>query len=186
MELLNYLQKFSYLNDEISHKIDQVFETFEFKKGEILVEENTKKRNIIYFEKGITRAFYHKEDKEITHFFFAETSFYLPMMSILLQKNPIFNIQAMEDGVARVVPFSQIEQLAEEYLILYKLINQELTRFSVRVNTKMLGIQFQSAQERYELLLAEYPNILQRVPLGYIASFLGITQQRLSVIRGFK
>ena len=40
-----------------------------------------------------------------------------------------------------------------------------------------------SAQERYEYLTKECPELFQRVKLGYIASFLGITQQSLSRIR---
>ena len=48
---------------------------------------------------------------------------------------------------------------------------------------RLYAIQFQSAQERYNTLLAQYPTLLQQVSLGHIASYLGITQQTLSVIR---
>ena len=44
-------------------------------------------------------------------------------------------------------------------------------------------VKFQTAQERYQWLLNNYPQILLRAPLGHIASLLGITQQTLSVIR---
>ena len=45
-------------------------------------------------------------------------------------------------------------------------------------------LQFHSADERYEILLKETPNLIKRVPLKYIASYLGITQTSLSRIRG--
>jgi hypothetical protein len=48
------------------------------------------------------------------------------------------------------------------------------------------SIQFHSAEERYNSLLHTTPNVLQRVPLKYIASYLGITQVSLSRIRGMK
>ena len=48
---------------------------------------------------------------------------------------------------------------------------------------KLYAIKFQTAQERYQLLLENYPQIILRVSLGHIASLLGITQQTLSVIR---
>lgn len=51
---------------------------------------------------------------------------------------------------------------------------------------KLYAIKFQTAQERYQLLLENYPQIILRVSLGHIASLLGITQQTLSVIRAGK
>ncbi|HYJ37859.1 MAG TPA: Crp/Fnr family transcriptional regulator, partial [Chitinophagaceae bacterium] len=45
------------------------------------------------------------------------------------------------------------------------------------------GIQFHSADERYQALLEQAPDVIKRVPLKYIASYLGITQQSLSRIR---
>ena len=51
---------------------------------------------------------------------------------------------------------------------------------------KLYAIKFQTAQERYRLLLENYPQIILRVSLGHIASLLGITQQTLSVIRAGK
>ena len=46
------------------------------------------------------------------------------------------------------------------------------------------SLRFHTAKERYEWLLKEFPDILLHTPLGHIASYLGITQQTLSVIWG--
>jgi hypothetical protein len=51
---------------------------------------------------------------------------------------------------------------------------------------RMDSIQFETAQQRYERLLKVSPNIIQRVPLSYIASFLGVTLETLSRIRSAK
>jgi hypothetical protein len=51
---------------------------------------------------------------------------------------------------------------------------------------RIFSIQFESAQQRYEKLLAQQPNIIQRVPLSHIASFLGVTSETLSRIRAMK
>jgi hypothetical protein len=47
----------------------------------------------------------------------------------------------------------------------------------------MFSIQFESAQQRYQNLLKNTPDIILRVPLSYIASFLGVTLETLSRIR---
>ena len=49
---------------------------------------------------------------------------------------------------------------------------------------RMEHVLFESAKDRYVHLLETKPNIIQKVPLAYIASFLGITQETLSRIRG--
>jgi hypothetical protein len=51
------------------------------------------------------------------------------------------------------------------------------------VSGKLYSIQFQTALERYKSLIESHPDILLRAPLGHVASYLGITQQTLSVIR---
>jgi len=55
-----------------------------------------------------------------------------------------------------------------------------------RLAEQLYSIQFQSAQDRYKLLIERHPYILLRSSLGHIASYLGITQSTLSVIRGEK
>ncbi|HLW30552.1 MAG TPA: hypothetical protein VKX29_06815 [Brumimicrobium sp.] len=52
-----------------------------------------------------------------------------------------------------------------------------------KVVNKLNAIQFQTAKERYEYMLKEFPDISQRVSLGHIASYLGMTQETLSRIR---
>jgi CRP-like cAMP-binding protein len=48
---------------------------------------------------------------------------------------------------------------------------------------KLNAVQFQTSKERYDYMLAEFPDISYRVPLGHIASYLGMTQETLSRIR---
>ena len=48
---------------------------------------------------------------------------------------------------------------------------------------KLNAIQFQTARERYDYMISEFPNIVHHVPLGHIASYLGMTQETLSRIR---
>ena len=56
----------------------------------------------------------------------------------------------------------------------------------VETVNRIEGIQFHTAEERYRALIKEAPNVVKRVPLKHIASYLGITQVSLSRIRGIK
>ena len=62
-----------------------------------------------------------------------------------------------------------------------KLLN--LTALLILSQYRMDSIQFETAQQRYDKLMEKRSHIIQRVPLAYIASFLGITQETLSRIR---
>ena len=65
-------------------------------------------------------------------------------------------------------------------------MNFILTLTLKRLAKQIYSLKFCTAQERYEHLLEENPQILLRIPLGHIASYLGITQQTLSSIRAGK
>ena len=67
-----------------------------------------------------------------------------------------------------------------------KFIRLLLVNILHTIAEKLYAIQFQTAQDRYKTLLETQPDILLRAPLGHIASYLGITQQTLSVIRSGK
>ena len=65
-----------------------------------------------------------------------------------------------------------------------RLVRIVYEKYYIRLEERFVNAQFKTAAERYENLLQESPHILTRVPLGYIAAYLGITQETLSRIRG--
>ena len=56
-------------------------------------------------------------------------------------------------------------------------------KYYIRLEERYVNFQFKTAAERYQLLIENAPHILQRVSLGHIASYLGISQETLSRIR---
>lgn len=97
-----------------------------------------------------------------------------------------FGLEALETCRVRVAEFVQVEAIINNYPKLERFMRMLLISFLKNLSDRLYAIKFQTAQERYELLLKNYPQILLRVPLGHVASFLGITQQTLSVIRAGK
>lgn len=73
--------------------------------------------------------------------------------------------------------------LVDKYRDIERLLRKMVTSFSILLQARIDSIQFESAQQRYERLLQTTPQIVQRVPLTYIASCLGITLETLSRIR---
>jgi hypothetical protein len=76
--------------------------------------------------------------------------------------------------------------LADKHQSIEKLLRKMVTGSLILSQVRMDSIQFETAHQRYERLLQQSPGIVQRVPLSYIASFLGVTLETLSRIRGQK
>lgn len=55
--------------------------------------------------------------------------------------------------------------------------------YYLRLEERFFNAQFRTAGERYAALLSQHPAIISRVPLGCIASYLGISQETLSRVR---
>ena len=77
----------------------------------------------------------------------------------------------------------EIDQLFAKYPNMEKLGRIVSIEMLTKIINKLNAIQFQTARERYDYMLEEFPDIAYQVPLGYIASYLGMTQETLSRIR---
>lgn len=183
MKLINYLHQEIKLAKPLLEDVDKIFDYQEVKKGTVLFKEGSKSQQVFFFEKGLARMFYQKDGKDITHFFFSEDMFCLSTQNIFLKERHFQNIEILEDSVLRVANFEVIENYLEVIPQINRLIFKEFSNYIQMLNHKIYGLQFQTAEERYLHLLIQHPKILQRVSLGHIASYLGITQQTLSVIR---
>ena len=64
-----------------------------------------------------------------------------------------------------------------------RLVRIAYEKYYIRLEERFVNAHFKTATERYEQLLQQTPHLLERVPLGHIASYLGISQETLSRIR---
>lgn len=134
---------------------------------------------VLFFEQGIAREYIIADGVEVTNYFHLENTFYIPLASILLGKEVGSNVEMEEDGA----PYHTLERLMAGNLLAQRFTFQMYSMAILRMYEISHSLQSRSASDRYEHLLREQPDIVQRVPLCHIASYLGITQQRLSVIR---
>ena len=186
MSLIDYIQQQTQIEKEPLEVLDALFQVREYKKYSLLLKEDSSSQEVFFIEKGIVRQFYTKEGKDITHAFYAENSFYTSLDNIYFHQPNHFGLEALETCRVRVAEFVQVEAIINNYPKLERFMRMLLISFLKNLSDMLYAIKFQTAQERYELLLKNYPQILLRVPLGHVASFLGITQQTLSVIRAGK
>jgi CRP-like cAMP-binding protein len=187
MELLQKaIQSISPLSPESMKAYQAAWKFWSAPKDHFLLREHAVSDYIYFIEKGVARIFYYKNDKEITEwialdeqFFFSITSFFQRIPSHLI-------IQTIEPSKVYGIHHNDFMALADKYHDVERLLRKMVTGSLILSQIRMDSIQFESAQQRYNRLLNDSPKIVQRVPLTYIASFLGITLETLSRIRSHK
>ena len=141
----------------------------------------------IYFVKsGLLRVYYYKDEIEITESFEFEKAFVARAESLFTGRPSKKAIQSIEDSTLVAIDAIKLFNLFDSHPDLERLFRKVIEHAYVKTVHRIESLQFNSANERYRNLLTEAPDILKRIPLKYVASFLGITQVSLSRIRGNK
>ena len=152
-------------------------------KGHVLVEPGKLSPHIYFIVKGFARIFYYKDGKDITEAFRAEHNILHSAVSLITRKPDKRGIEIVEAADLLYMDYREFEQLFESFPELERMAHVFNKVAVVLLQKRLDGLLFESAEARYNNLLNMFPGILQRLPLGMIASYLGITQETLSRIR---
>lgn len=140
-------------------------------------------KTIYFVKKGCVRIYYFKEDIDITESFEFENAFVARAESLFTGQPSRKAIQAIEDTDVIAIDSNKLFQLFDAHHDLETLFRKIIESAYVNTVNRLESLQFNTAEERYLNLLKDHPNVLQRVPLKLIASYLGITPVSLSRIR---
>lgn len=182
--LLEHIQQYCRLTTNTLEALGSVLQKVELAKGSFLYSEGKICNHLYFLERGCVRGYYNLDGKEITYWFAFENSFVTSFYSFITRNPGAENIQLIEDSVLWSISYDQLQALYHTHPDMDRFSRIMQERYYVMLEERFLSNHFKEARERYELLLKNHPHILQRVPLGYVASYLGITQETLSRIRG--
>lgn len=152
-------------------------------KGTLLLKQGEICRYIYFIKEGFARGFYYQDGKEFTLWFGLENDIISSMYSFVCQKKSFESIEIMENSVLYCLEYAQLQRLYKQHIEI-NLIGRLFTeKYYIRLEERVMSLQFQTAQERYNQIIKTNPRLIQRATLGHIASYLGITQETLSRIR---
>lgn len=179
------VSQFATLTKEGTAALSSILRLKEVKKGHLLVKENSVCNHLFYIEKGLTRTYYYNKDgKEITDWISPEGTFASSITSFISRKPDIRGIEALEDCTLYTLQYYELEQLYTKHHDLERFGRHIVSFGLLQVQKRFDDLHFATAKERYEKLINENRSLILRVPLGMLASYLGITQETLSRIRG--
>ncbi len=157
-------------------------EEVRFKKNEVIKQSNTTAKYGYYLLEGSVGLFVWKENNFVCTDLYLENNFFGDDLSLLSGKTSPIEIVSLEACHVLRINKSNIEILKKTPLGSLLFLAGEQNSFSDKQNQQIESMTL-TAEERYNKLLKNNPEILQRVSQKHIASYLGITPQSLSRIR---
>lgn len=148
-----------------------------------LVKEGEICKEIFFLNKGLLRLLYNKDGDEITAFLFQEKLFASSYSSFLEQTPSIQILESIEESEIIVLPHHFLMELYDRIPKVHILIRIVAEQRFINSQKVLASHLLKSPEERYLEFQANHKDLLQRVPLNIIASFLGITPVSLSRIR---
>jgi CRP-like cAMP-binding protein len=165
------------LNIIISHfkelKISK--DRFALKKGKIAT-------NFFFVKTGALRIYFDHNEEQITSWIALENDFFTDWASLKNKLPSKFNVQALEDTVLLAIEAGKMEQLYGQFPPWQQFGRQIWESYLIKLVDGIIGFQTFTAEQRYLSLMKE-SDLLQRVPLKHLASFLGVTKTSLSRLR---
>ena len=182
--LINYLLQFGSLNQQQIDLINASLTVRNYKADAYFLKAGQVSREIGFIIKGIIRVcYYDQEGKEITRYFIDENNFLVDIESYNAGIPSIGYVQAVTDCEMLILSKQAMENLSNTIIVWDSIVHKMIAK-GLSEKVARISLMFpKDATERYLFFLEKFPNLANRVPLQYIASYIGITKHSLSRIR---
>lgn len=181
--LISVFKKYHKIDIEIEKRINQYTFPVKLKKGKYLVSPLDKNKHLYLIIKGVVRGFLKDGNVEITTWIATEGEIVGTIRNLWLDDLSEEYLQAVEDIELIAIPHALTEYLYNHYPVA-NIVGRKMMEEHYRAAEERAYLcRISSAEKRYKRFLISFPNLINRVPLKYIASFLAIRMETLSRIR---
>ncbi|TPN81681.1 Crp/Fnr family transcriptional regulator [Aquimarina algicola] len=182
-QLKNCISEQVHIDTFSLEKIVSSFKKVTLNKGDYFLKSGTLCKKMAFIESGYLRMFDIVDGKEITLWIGSSNMFITSVSSFVFQTHNFWNIQAITNADLWLLDREQHFELCKTQPKWLEFDNILLARSFALLERKMFQQLHTTAQQRFQSLLEEEPELFNRVPLQYIASMLGITPESLSRLR---
>ncbi|WP_375563046.1 Crp/Fnr family transcriptional regulator [Bernardetia sp. OM2101] len=179
-----YLEQLSHSTPEEKDFIKNHLTIQRLDKGEFFLESGEIQKEMGFICQGLIRRYFiNEQGDEITTGFTKENQYITDYPAFIRQKPTKYFLQSLEPCIIIKLPYSTIQESYKKFK------NSEMQgRFIAEMVLTVLSDRvesflFNTAEERYLKFISENPELIQRVSLTHLSSFLGIKRQSLSRIR---
>ena len=176
-------RRYSTMTHDELDMLESILVPMKFAKGDAILREGDVCRHIYWIVKGLVRQFYYKNKKEVTEYMATENPICMSIESLFREQPSRQIIQALEPTVLYALPMHELEATAMKSVNIQMLYRKILEESLIISQHRADMLRFESAQDRYRLLVKHSPQLVLRAPLVHIASYLQMTPETLSRVR---
>lgn len=181
--LIKQLKKYGTLSPEAEKEIVLKTKKILKKKNDHFLKQGQLLTSYFVVHKGVFRAYIYRKEKEINVWFGQENQIFGAIMPLYANRPSPENIQLLEDAEIYAISVNDLEDLYKLYPELNVIGRKIAEEVCIILEDRITSLLTESAPERYQSLIKEHPNLLNRINLGHIASYVGVSQETLSRIR---
>ncbi|MBZ4187978.1 Crp/Fnr family transcriptional regulator [Niabella beijingensis] len=181
--LFNHIDQYYPLSAAAREALAENFEEQVLAKNKFLITEGRVCNQLYFLQQGALRGYINVDGKEMTNWFGFEEHFVTSFYSFITRQPSVENIQLMEGCILWAITRERLTKLFDAFPEIERLVRIIYENYYIRLEERYVNAQLRTATERYESLIQEAPHVLERVPLGHISSYLGISPETLSRIR---
>jgi CRP/FNR family transcriptional regulator, anaerobic regulatory protein len=178
-----YIRQFHNISDETLNYFVTQFEEVHYPAKHIFQQEGEVCKKVGIVHKGIVRNYFNRNNRECTAWFDVEGSLIGSMYSFFTQTPFSESIEMLEDCVIFETTFEKINRTQAMFEDFNVLASNVVLWGYHQMEERTKNLMAYTAVERYELFFKTNPELINRIPVKHLASFLGVTPETLSRIR---
>jgi CRP-like cAMP-binding protein len=181
--LVDFMRSLYPISQELQDYLRENAHFLKVKKNKIILKTGEICSNYYFLLKGIMRAYIVYDGKEVTIWINPENEIITSVKSMKSQVPVVESIQALEDCEVMVMTYDTVRYMYENFMEMNIIGRIILEDYYSDSEERSIISRIPSAEKKYEHFLNTRPELLNRLPLKYVASYLGITEETLSRLR---
>lgn len=155
-----------------------------FTKKTVLLEVGHTENYLSFIQEGGSiRQVLTKDEDDVTFGFSFQGEFVSAYDSFLAQIPSLYRLEALTDTILWRLTYQDLQSIYQQTSLGNTIGRLMVEELFLKKAAREISLLIDTAQIRYEKLFKERPNLIQQIPLQYIASYIGVTPQALSRIR---